>query len=52
MLIITGTNNMNVPTQNSLIITGIQINDAGYQLPGQYPNEFNKILQTFVSTTA
>jgi hypothetical protein len=29
----------------------IQIKAAGHQLPGQYPNKVNKILQTFLSTT-
>jgi pimeloyl-ACP methyl ester carboxylesterase len=57
-LIITGTNDTNVPTQNSLIIAGkipgawlIQIKDTGHSLPGQYPDKMNKILQTFLSTT-
>jgi pimeloyl-ACP methyl ester carboxylesterase len=47
-----------VPTQNSLIIAEknpgawlIQIKDAGHQLPGQYPDKINKIIQTFLSTT-
>jgi pimeloyl-ACP methyl ester carboxylesterase len=57
-LIITGTDDTNVPTQNSLIIAGkipgawlIQIENAGHSLPGQYPDKMNKILQTFLSTT-
>ena len=57
-LIITGTDDTNVPTQNSLIIEEknpgawlIQIKDAGHQLPGQYPDKINKIIQTFLSTT-
>jgi pimeloyl-ACP methyl ester carboxylesterase len=57
-LIITGTDDTNVPTQNSLIIAGkipgawlIQIRDAGHQLPGQYPDKINKVLQTFLLTT-
>ncbi|MFZ1875400.1 MAG: alpha/beta hydrolase [Nitrososphaeraceae archaeon] len=57
-LIITGTDDTNVPTQNSLIIAEknpgawlIQIKDAGHQLPGQYPDKINKIIQTFLSTT-
>ena len=58
-LIITGTDDTNVPTANSLIIAGkipgawlIQIKDAGHSLPGQYPDKINKILQTFLSTTS
>ena len=57
-LIITGTDDTSVPTQNSLIIAGkipgawlVQIKDAGHQLPGQYPDKMNKIIQTFLSTT-
>ncbi|HEX9320073.1 MAG TPA: alpha/beta hydrolase, partial [Nitrososphaeraceae archaeon] len=58
-LIITGTDDINVPTPNSLIIAGkipgawlIQIKDAGHQLMLQYPDKFNRILQTFLSTTS
>jgi pimeloyl-ACP methyl ester carboxylesterase len=58
VLIMTGTDDTNVPTPNSLIIAGkipgawlIQIKDAGHNLPGQYPDKINKILQTFLSTT-
>lgn len=58
-LIMTGTDDTNVPTPNSLIIAGkipgawlIQFKNAGHSLPGQYPDEINKILQTFLSTTA
>jgi len=57
-LIITGTDDNNVPTPNSLIIAGkihgawlIQIKDAGHQLMSQYPDEINRVLQTFLSTT-
>ena len=57
-LVITGTDDLNVPTPNSLIIAGkipgawlIQIKDAGHQLPGQYPDEINEILETFLSIT-
>ena len=57
-LIMTGTDDTNVPTLNSLIIAGkipgawlIQFRDAGHSLPGQYPDEINKILQTFLLTT-
>jgi pimeloyl-ACP methyl ester carboxylesterase len=57
-LIITGTDDNNVPTPNSLIIAGkipgvwlIQIKDAGHQLMSQYPDKVNRVLQTFLSTT-
>jgi len=57
-LVITGTDDNNVPTPNSLIIAGkipgawlIQIKDAGHQLMLQYPDKFNRILQTFLSAT-
>jgi pimeloyl-ACP methyl ester carboxylesterase len=57
-LIITGTDDTSVPTQNSLIIAGkipgawlVQIKDAGHQLPGRYPDKMNKIIQTFLTTT-
>jgi pimeloyl-ACP methyl ester carboxylesterase len=29
----------------------VQIKYAGHQLPGQYPDKINKIIQTFLSTT-
>jgi len=29
----------------------IQIKDAGHQLMSQYPDEINRVLQTFLSTT-
>ena len=58
-LIITGTDDTSLPTQNSLIIAGkipgawlVQIKDAGHLLPGQYPDKMNKIIQTFLSTTS
>jgi pimeloyl-ACP methyl ester carboxylesterase len=57
-LVITGTDDTNVPTPNSLIIAGkipgawlIQIKDAGHALPSQYPDRLNRVLQTFLSTT-
>lgn len=57
-LVITGTDDNNVPTPNSLIIAGkipgawlIQIKDAGHALFVQYPDKVNKVLQTFLSTT-
>ena len=58
-LVVTGTDNVNVPTANSLIIAGkitgawlIQIKDAGHALFGQYPDKVNKVLQTFLTTTS
>ena len=43
-----------VPTANSLIIAGkipgawlVQIKDAGHQLPEQYPDKLNRVLQLF-----
>jgi pimeloyl-ACP methyl ester carboxylesterase len=59
-LVITGTDdNAYVPHENSLIIAGkipgawlIQIENAGHAVMDQYPDEINKILQTFLSTTA
>jgi pimeloyl-ACP methyl ester carboxylesterase len=57
-LIITGTHDNNVPSANYLVIAGkipgawlVQIKDAGHALFDQYPDEINKILQTFLSTT-
>src|ERR687890_2682717 len=58
-LVITGTDdNAYVPHENSLIIAGkipgawlIQIENAGHAVMDQYPDEINKILQTFLSTT-
>jgi pimeloyl-ACP methyl ester carboxylesterase len=57
-LTITGTDDVVVPTANSLIIAGkipgawlVQIKDAGHSLPGQYPDKLNRILETFLSTT-
>ena len=42
------------PTPNSLIIAGkmpgdwlVQIKDAGHQLMSQYPDEVNRVLQSF-----
>ena len=55
-LILTGTDDVNVPTKNSLIIAEkifgswlIQMKNAGHQITAQYPDEINKILQTFLS---
>jgi pimeloyl-ACP methyl ester carboxylesterase len=57
-LIITGTDDISVPAANSLILAQkipgawlVQIQGAGHALMSQYPNEFNKVLQTFLSTT-
>ena len=57
-LIITGTDNISVPAANSLILAQkipgawlVQIQGAGHALMSQYPNEFNKVLQTLLSTT-
>src|SRR5215469_6434558 len=57
-LIITGTDDGAIQPANSLIIAGkipgawlVHIKDAGHQLMSQYPNKFNKVLQTFLSTT-
>ena len=59
-LVITGTyDNDYQPYGNSLIIAGkipgawlIQIENAGHAGMSQYPDKINKILQTFLSTTA
>jgi len=57
-LIISGTDDNNVPSGNSLIIAAkipgawlVHIKDAGHALMSQYPDKFNKVLQTFLSTT-
>ena len=57
-LIITGTDDISVPAANSLILAQkipgawlVQIQGAGHALMSQYPDEFNKVLQTFLSTT-
>ena len=57
-LVITGTDDNNISTPNSLIIVGkipgawlIRIKDAGHALFVQYSDEINKILHTFLSTT-
>ena len=59
MLVITGTDdNQYQPHQNSLVIASkvpgawlVQIENAGHAIMDQYPDEINKILQTFLSTT-
>src|SRR5215831_3525296 len=57
-LIISGTDDITVPTANSLIIATkipdawlVHIKDAGHAIMYQYPDKFNKVLQTFLSTT-
>jgi pimeloyl-ACP methyl ester carboxylesterase len=57
-LIITGTEDIAVPAANSIILAQkipgawlVQIKDAGHGLMYQYPEQFNKVLQTFLSTT-
>jgi len=54
----TGTDDISVLAANSLIlaqkISGawlVQIQGAGHALMSQHPDEFNKVLQTFLSTT-
>jgi pimeloyl-ACP methyl ester carboxylesterase len=59
-LVITGTDDNDYQShRNSLIIAGkipvawlIQIENAGHAVMPQYPDEINKILQTFLSITA
>jgi pimeloyl-ACP methyl ester carboxylesterase len=57
-LVITGSDDVIMPTANSLIIAGIpgawlvQIKDAGHALFVQYPDEVNRVLQTFLSSAA
>lgn len=54
-LIITGTDDISVPAANALILAQkipgawlVQIQGAGHALMSQYPDEFNKVLQTFI----
>jgi hypothetical protein len=56
-LVIGGTDDV-VPVANSLVIAAkipgawvVQIRNAGHELMFQYPDKFNKVLQTFLSTT-
>jgi pimeloyl-ACP methyl ester carboxylesterase len=59
-LVITGTDdNGYQPHVNSLKIVGkipgawlVQIKDAGHAVMGQYPDKVNRVLETFLSTTA
>ena len=57
-LVIVGTDDVIVPTANSLVIAGkipgawlVQIKDAGHAIPSQYPDKINRVLQTFLSVT-
>jgi pimeloyl-ACP methyl ester carboxylesterase len=57
-LVIVGTDDVLTPPANSLLITEripgawlVQIKGAGHGLMYQYPEQFNKVLQTFLSTT-
>jgi pimeloyl-ACP methyl ester carboxylesterase len=57
-LVITGTDDVSVASANSLIIAGkipgawlVQIKGAVHQLPEQYPDKVNRVLQTFLSST-
>jgi len=57
-LIITGTADKNVAPGNSLIIAAkipdawlVHIKNATHALMDEYPDKFNKVLQTFLSTT-
>jgi len=57
-LVITGTEDVAVPAPNSLILAQkipgawlVQIKGGGHGLMYQYPDIFNKVLQTFLLTT-
>ena len=57
-LVIVGTDDVVTPPANSLLITEripgawlVQIKGAGHGLMYQYPEQFNKVLQTFLSIT-
>jgi pimeloyl-ACP methyl ester carboxylesterase len=56
-LVMTGTEDVTVPTANSLIIAEkipgawlVQIKDTGHAIMNQYPDEVGMVLQTFLST--
>jgi pimeloyl-ACP methyl ester carboxylesterase len=58
-LVITGTEDGFIPAANSLIIAGkipgawlVQIPAASHAVMDQYPDKFNKILHTFLTTTS
>ena len=55
----TGTEDVTIPTANSLIIAEripgawlVQMKNAAHQIPSQYPDEVSEILNTFLSTTS
>jgi pimeloyl-ACP methyl ester carboxylesterase len=57
-LVITGTDDVSVPSANSLIIVQkipgswlVQIKGGGHGLMYQYPEKFSEVLQTFLITT-
>ena len=57
-LIITGTEDVAVPTTNSLILVEkipdawlVQIKGAGHGLMYQYPERFTEIIKTFIENT-
>ena len=57
-LVMTGNEDVSVPTANSLIIAEkipgawlVQMKNAGHQITSQYPDEISKILNTFLSTS-
>ena len=57
-LVITGTEDVAVPAANSLILAQkipgawlVQIKGGGHGLMYQYPEQFNKIVKTFLETT-
>ncbi len=57
-MIITGTKDVAVPANNSLILANkipgawlIQVKDAGHGLMFQYPQEFTAIVETFLNST-
>jgi pimeloyl-ACP methyl ester carboxylesterase len=57
-LVIVGTDDMWTPAVNSLMIVEkipaawlVQIRDAGHGLMYQYPEQFSKIVRTFLETT-
>jgi pimeloyl-ACP methyl ester carboxylesterase len=58
-LLVTGTEDVAVPTNNSLIIAQkipgawlVQFREAGHGLMYQYPEQLSTVLQTFLTTTA
>ena len=58
VLIITGTEDVAVPAANSLMLVQnipdawlVQIRDVGHGLMYQYPDEFSRIISTFMKTT-